>query len=55
MVVALSSQRQVRFYSSKDLIISKPGEIQAIAAARDDGVEVWVANLTDQKKALFRL
>jgi hypothetical protein len=35
-----------------DLVISRPREIQAIAAARDGGVEVWVANLTDQMKAV---
>lgn len=33
-----------------DLAISKPREIQAIAAASDGGVEVWVANLTNQIK-----
>ena len=35
-----------------DLVISKPREIQAIAAARDGGVEIWVANLTDQTKSV---
>jgi len=33
-----------------DLTISTPREIQAIAAATDDGVEVWIANLTDRLK-----
>jgi len=35
-----------------DLVISKPREIQAIAAARDGGLEIWVANLTDQTKSV---
>jgi D-apionolactonase len=33
-----------------NLVISKPREIQAIGTARDGGVEIWVANLTDQTK-----
>jgi hypothetical protein len=35
-----------------DLTVSKPREIQAIAAATDDGVEVWIANLTDRLKTV---
>jgi hypothetical protein len=33
-----------------DLTVSTPREIQAIAAATDDGVEVWIANLTERMK-----
>ncbi len=33
-----------------NLDISKPREIQAIGAERDSGLEIWVANLTDQTK-----
>jgi len=33
-----------------DLTVSTPREIQAIAVATDDGVEVWIANLTDRLK-----
>jgi hypothetical protein len=31
-----------------NVIISRPREIQAIAAARDGGVEIWIANLTSR-------
>ncbi|HET9374794.1 MAG TPA: hypothetical protein VFO40_07465, partial [Chthoniobacterales bacterium] len=33
-----------------DLEISAPNEIQAIATGHKDGIELWVANLTDQTK-----
>jgi D-apionolactonase len=33
-----------------DLEISTPDEIQAVATKRDGGIELWVANLTDQTK-----
>jgi hypothetical protein len=35
-----------------DLTVSTPREIQAIAAATDDGVEVWIANLTNRLKSV---
>ena len=35
-----------------DLAISKPREIQAIAAERDGGLEVWIANLTSLTKTI---
>jgi D-apionolactonase len=35
-----------------NLVISKPGEIQAIAAERDGDLEVWIANLTSQMKTV---
>jgi D-apionolactonase len=35
-----------------DLTVSAPREIQAIAAATDDRVEVWIANLTDRMKTV---
>ena len=35
-----------------NLAISKPCEIQAIAAERDGGVEVWIANLTSRMKTV---
>lgn len=31
-----------------NVVISRPREIQAIAAARDGGVEIWIANLTSR-------
>jgi hypothetical protein len=31
-----------------DVAISKPREVQAIAVERDRGIELWLANLTDQ-------
>jgi hypothetical protein len=31
-----------------DLVISQPREMQAIAVQRDEAIEVWLANLTDQ-------
>jgi D-apionolactonase len=34
------------------LTISKPREIQAIAAERDGDIEIWLANLTDQNQAV---
>jgi D-apionolactonase len=33
-----------------DLTISKPRELQAIAVQRDEEIEVWLANLTDQNQ-----
>jgi D-apionolactonase len=35
-----------------DLKISPPDEIQAVAAQRDSGLELWVANLTNQTKSI---
>lgn len=35
-----------------DLAVSDPCEIQAIATEQDDGIEVWVANLTSQMKCV---
>jgi D-apionolactonase len=35
-----------------DSEISTPDEIQAIATKQDGGIELWVANLTDQTKSL---
>jgi hypothetical protein len=35
-----------------DLAVSKPCEIQAIAAERDGGIEVWIANLTSRMKTV---
>jgi D-apionolactonase len=35
-----------------DLEISTPDEIQAIAIKQDGGIELWVANLTDQTKSV---
>jgi D-apionolactonase len=35
-----------------DLVISKPREIQAIGAAHDGGIEIWIANLTGQTKSV---
>jgi len=35
-----------------DLAVSKPCEIQAIAAERDDCIEVWIANLTSRMKTV---
>jgi D-apionolactonase len=35
-----------------DVAFSKPSEIQAIAVERDRGMEVWLANLTDQTETV---
>jgi hypothetical protein len=35
-----------------DLQISTPDEIQAIAARRNSGIELWITNLTDQTKSV---
>jgi D-apionolactonase len=35
-----------------DLTISKPRELQAIAVQRDEGIEIWLANLTDQSQTV---
>jgi hypothetical protein len=35
-----------------DLAVSQPCEIQAIAAERDGGIEVWIANLTNRVKTV---
>ena len=35
-----------------DLVISKPCEIQAIAAERDGGIELWIANPTSRMKTV---
>ena len=35
-----------------DLEISTPDEIQAIATKQNGGIELWVANLTDQTKSV---
>jgi hypothetical protein len=35
-----------------DVTISRPREFQAIAVQRDEGIEVWLANLTDQSQTV---
>jgi hypothetical protein len=35
-----------------DLVVSKPCEIQAIAAERAGGIELWIANLTSRMKTV---
>jgi hypothetical protein len=47
---AIKGLAQVRRQPLLDLEISTPDELQAIATQRDGGIELWVANLTDQTK-----
>ena len=43
---------QLRGQPLLNLDISTPDELQAIATRRDGGLELWVANLTDQTKSV---
>jgi hypothetical protein len=49
---AIKGLAQLRGHPMLDLEISTPDELQAIAARRDSGLELWVANLTDQTKSV---
>ena len=40
------------YHAFRGLAVSDPCEIQAIATEQDDGIEVWVANLTSQMKCV---
>ena len=47
---AIKGLAQLRRQPLLDLEISTPDQLQAIAARRDGGLELWVTNLTDQTK-----
>jgi hypothetical protein len=49
---AIKGLAQLRGHPMLDLEISTPDELQAIAARRDSGLELWVANLTGQTKSV---
>lgn len=49
---AIKGLAQLRGQPLLDLEISTPDELQAIATRRDSGLELWVANLTDQTKSV---
>jgi len=49
---AIKGLAALRGQTLLDLVISKPREIQAIGTERADGVEIWVANLTNQTKSV---
>ncbi len=49
---AIKGLAELRGRPLVDLVISKPRDIQAIAAERDGDVEVWIANLTDQTETV---
>jgi D-apionolactonase len=47
---AIKGLAQLRGQPMLDLEISTPDELQAIAARSESGLELWIANLTDQTK-----
>jgi D-apionolactonase len=49
---AIKGLAQLRGQPLLKLDISTPDELQAIATRRDGGLELWVANLTDQTKSV---
>jgi hypothetical protein len=49
---AIKGLAQLRGQPLLDLEISTPDELQAIATRGDGGLELWVANLTDQTKSV---
>jgi hypothetical protein len=49
---AIKGLAQLRRQPLLDLEISTPDELQAIATRHDGGLELWVANLTDQTKSV---